>query len=199
MNTTIKAGQLKQFLNKFHDRSLGIKDFDWIFLYLVMPLYLGPAFASLVFIDSETALGNLALHLSLKIVLTPWFIVLLWVGSHCLPKQASIPIQLGRAIIALIAAIVLSYVSLGYFILYNAATGSNEQTLVSGPIVKKRSYSARYAGNQSEITIQYQGRNVTLSVTKQEYAVLKDGDVYARKMKLGGLGYYYNWGIAAWK
>jgi hypothetical protein len=49
------------------------------------------------------------------------------------------------------------------------------------------------------ITIHYGNRDVMLTVTPQEFAQLHVGDEYSREMKLGGLGYYYTWGLAFWK
>jgi len=51
----------------------------------------------------------------------------------------------------------------------------------------------------SNITVNYEDREVRLTVTPQEFNQLKVGDVYSREMKLGGLGYYYTWGLAFWK
>jgi hypothetical protein len=88
---------------------------------------------------------------------------------------------------------------MGYAGFWNALSGSSEEILVGGPVVKLEAKSGRYLGAQYEVTLRYDNRNIQLTVPRAEYETLKKGDIYGRKMKLGGLGYYYTWGIAWWK
>ena len=88
---------------------------------------------------------------------------------------------------------------MGYFNFVNALTGSSQPVLVSGPITEIKAESGRWAGKLHNITIHYGSRDVMLTVAPQEFASLKTGEVYSREMKLGGLGYYYTWGLAFWK
>ena len=88
---------------------------------------------------------------------------------------------------------------MGYVNFWNAFTGSSDDIWVSGPVVKLRSYSGRYAGAQHKVTLHYGDRDIELSVPRKQYEMLREGDMYGRNMKRGGLGYYYTWGIAWWK
>jgi hypothetical protein len=200
MDDSKQSYGLREWITRFREHSWTLDDVlgTKTCIYIVLPL-LVPAFLGTVLIDSENALGKVVVQLAFEFFFVPIFITSLWLSAHCLPKVPSIAIWLGRAILALFCAAIFSYLANGYFVLWNALTGQHEEILVSGKVVKMESHSGRYAGNQSNITIQYGGRDIELTVTSATYSVLKIGDVYEQKMKLGGLGYYYNWGLAVWK
>ncbi|SFW40685.1 hypothetical protein SAMN05216414_1443 [Nitrosovibrio sp. Nv17] len=54
-------------------------------------------------------------------------------------------------------------------------------------------------GKPHFVTFHYNERNIEVTVPSEEYATLSPGQTYSREMKLGGLGYYYNWGSKWWK
>jgi hypothetical protein len=129
----------------------------------------------------------------------PIFFGFILLAAHALPKNPSSLVKALRTFGAFSFAAVFSFASMGYFLLANALTGSNNPVLVNGSVTEMKVESGRWAGKLNNITIHYGNRDVMLTVTPQEFAQLKPGDMYGRKMKLGGLGYYYTWGLAFWK
>lgn len=191
---------MRAFLKRYRERSLTMDDLlgDRIFWQVAVPS-LAPSFIGMIAIDSETAGGDVALKWAFGIFFVPMFIGLLVLASHALPKKPSLVIKLLRVVGALIFSAAFSYASMGYLNIANALTGSNQPVLVSGPITEMKAESGRWAGKLHDITVRYGDRDVMLTVTPQEFARLKIGEVYSREMKLGGLGYYYTWGLAFWK
>jgi len=171
---------------------------DKVFWYGMLP-FIAPSFASLVFIDSEIALGNLAIKIALGVFGIPMSIGFLLLNSRCLPRDHTIMFKAARVVTALFMAGTLSFVSMGYVVLWNAMTGSDNAVVVSGPVVSMKNEGARWAGREYLVKIQHGERAVEMSITPREYATLKPGDTYGRTMKQGGLGYYYSWGQAFWK
>lgn len=105
-----------------------------------------------------------------------------------------------RVLGAAITAPIFAFMCIGNFAFWNAVSGSGEKMLVSGPIVHMEAGTAnRYTGKPRYITIHHDGRNIQLTVPSEEYAALSVGQTYYREMKLGGRGYYYNWGSSWWK
>ena len=194
------GAELRAFWLKFREGRLIPDDLlgDRVFWYGMLP-FIAPSFACMVLIDSEIALGDLAIKITLGVVGIPLATVFLLLNSRCLPRDDAFMFKAARVVFALVAAGTLSFVSLGYVSLWNALTGSGEQVLVRGPVVSMKAESARWLGREYLVTIQHGGRAVELSILPQEYATLKPGDTYNKMMKLGGLGYYYSWGLAYWK
>ena len=171
---------------------------DRMFWYVGVPL-LAPSFLSNVLIDTEAAGGDALWKYSMLVFFAPIFIGLLVLANHALPKTPSTLIKALLVFAAFSFAAAGSYANMGYFLLANALTGSNQPALVSSPVTEMKAESGRWTGKLHNITIHYGDRDVMLTVTPQEFASLRTGEVYSREMKLGGLGYYYTWGLAFWK
>lgn len=171
---------------------------DKVFWYGIFP-FIAPSFASLVFIDSEVALGDLAVKIALVVFGVPMSIGFLLLNSRCLPRDLTLMFKAARVVVALFMAGTLSFASMGYVFLWNAITGSDGAIMVSGPILSMKAEGARWAGREYLVKIQHGERTVELSITPSEYSALKSGDTYSKAMRLGGLGYYYSWELAFWK
>ena len=191
---------MRAFLRRYRERSLTMDDLlgDRIFWRAAVPL-LVPSFLGAIAIDSESAGGDIAVKWAFGILFLPIFLGLLVLAAHALPKKPSTLIKALRFFGAFSFAAAGSYASMGYPNLANALTGSSQPVLVSGLITEMKAESGRYAGRPHNITVRYNDREVMLTTTPQEFAQLKVGDVYSREMNLGGLGYYYTWGLAFWK
>lgn len=102
---------------------------------------------------------------------------------------------------AIVSAVLFSFMcGIGYFTFWNAVSGSGEKILVSGPIVRMEiGTGGRFMGKPYFINVHHKDRNIGLTVPSEEYAELSVGQTYYREMKLGGVGYYYNWGSSWWK
>jgi len=172
-------------------------DIDHLFKIIIIP-FLMPSFLGGIAVDSESAGGDIAIKWAFSIFFVPMSVVFLLL-AFSLPRELSLPWNIFRVVAALVSAAVITYVSMGYFNFANALTGSSQPVLVSGAITEMKAESGRWIGKLHKITIRYEGREVMLTTTPQEFAQLKVGDVYSREMKLGGLGYYYTWGLAFWK
>ena len=166
--------------------------------YVIFP-YMLPSFFGMLAIDTELAIGDVSFKFALAIFFTPFFLWILVLFSRTLPKRPSVSIKLLRVLGAAAFAVFFSLGGFGYIAIWNALTGSKEEILVSGPVVHLKAESGRWAGKLHNITIHSGGRDVMITVTPQEFSEIKAGDIYGRKMKLGGLGYYYTWGLAYWK
>ena len=171
---------------------------DRIFWYTVTPL-LGPSLACLVLIDTEAAAGNTLWKYSVLLFFPPMFLGGLVLAAHALPRKPSPTDKLLRVFGAFSVAAIYSLLCTGYLLLANVLTGSPQPVLVSGPVTEMKAESGRYTGKLHNITVHYDDRDIKLTVTPQEFVQLRVGEVYSREMKLGGLGYYYTWGLAFWK
>lgn len=191
---------MRAFFQRYHERSLTSEDQDKIFWFLFIIPYGLLSFGGMVLIDAEHgSISNVVFKLAVEVFFLPWFIFIWAIAAHSLPKKPSIQIKVFRLVIAVVYALVAALAGAGYFNLTNALTGSNQPVLVSGPITEMKAESGRWAGKLHNITVRYGDRDVMLTVTPQEFAQLKTGEMYSREMKLGGLGYYYTWGLAFWK
>jgi hypothetical protein len=168
-----------------------------LFKIIIVP-FLVPSFLGLIAIDSEAAGGDIAIKWAFSIFFVPMTVVFLLL-AFSLPREPLLQWRIFRVACALISAAIITYVSMGYFDFVNVLTGSKQPVLVSGTITKMKAESGRWAGKLHNITVRYGDRDIMLTVTPKEFDQLKIGEVYSREMKLGGLGYYYAWGLAFWK
>ena len=197
----MSGAELRAFWLKFREGRLMPDDLlgDRVFWYGIFFPFIVPSFACMVLIDSEIALGSEATKIALGVFGIPMTIVFLLLNSRCLPRDPGAMFQVLRVVLVLLMAGVYSFSAIGYVSLWNALTGSGEAVLVRGPVVSMKAEGARWLGREYLVTIQHGGRAVELSILPQEYATLQPGDTYNKLMKLGGLGYYYSWGLAYWK
>lgn len=135
------------------------------------------------------------MSLAISVFSIPWLLLILWVQAHS-PAQFS---PFWRCVSAVLFAVAAAGGGFGHFELVNAFSGSSIPAVVKGPVVKMEKYSGRWIGTRRIVTIQFQDDELELSQTEEEYKNTKVGDTFGREMKLGGLGYYYRWGLAFWK
>lgn len=130
----------------------------------------------------------------------PFLILLIRFLSRSLP-QNSLLARIWQAFGCAVFAAFCAYLcGIGYFSFWNAVTGNGETVLVSGPVVHMEAGKrGGVFGNPLYITIHHDGQNIKLTVPPEEYAELGLRQTYYRGMKLGGQGYYYNWGSSWWK
>lgn len=191
---------MSTFWQRFREGSLTQDDLlgDKVFWYGMLP-FIAPSFLGLVLTDNEKALGDAAAEIALLLFGIPMAVVCLLLNARCLPKDIHFLWKTLRIAFALLFAFTLSFSSMGYIVLWNAVTGSDQAVMVSGPVVNLKSEGARWAGREYLVTIRHGGREVKLSALPSEFAGLKRGDTYGKTMKLGGMGYYYSWGLGFWK
>lgn len=186
-------------LFRFRDGSLTVSDIDRLFKFVIIP-FLAPSIFGMFAIDDEAGIWEgRATHFFLAIIFITFFILNLLLFFRLIPKRPSLPIKVVRVLVAVAVAAILSVVSGGYVSLWNALSGSNEKILVSGPVIHLKAGSGRWVGKVHNATIRYDGRDIELIVASQEFSKVREGDTYERWMKLGGLGYYYTWGLPWWK
>lgn len=159
-----------------------------------------PFFAS-YFIDTEIDWSeDKRVYCLYAIFFFLFFVKWMILFSRTLPKHPPMLIRIYRLLGSTAFAAVFSFMCIEYFPFWNAVSGSGEKILVSGPVIHMEVGTAnRYTGKPRYITIHHDGRDIQLTVPPEEYAALKVGQTYYREMKLGGLGYYYNWGTSWWK
>lgn len=191
---------MSTFWQRFREGRLTAEELlaDRVFWKVMMPFFL-PSFLVVVLSDTERALGNAAAEIALSWLGIPMAVVFLLLNARCLPKDIHFLWKTLRIVFALMFAYVFSFGSMGYIVLWNAVTGSDQAVMVSGPVVNLKSEGARWAGREYLVTIRHGGREVELSALPSEFAGLKRGDTYGKTMKLGGMGYYYAWGLGFWK
>ncbi len=144
-----------------------------------------------VFIDAElNGLHSFILrYLTLPVLVLSYAIP--WIGMAGWRRTVS----RAKAIFApgLIAVVVL-FTCGGVVNYANALLGTGQPIVFSGPITKLTSTSGRSGrGCYLVITETATGRTREFRITRQEYANLKVGYAYARRMHQGGLGYAYSW------
>ncbi|MBN9123768.1 MAG: hypothetical protein BGO99_00915 [Nitrosospira sp. 56-18] len=195
--------ELRRLFAKFREGTLTTLEAlnGYLFFYLDCSFFVIPGFA-LWFIDSENQLE----YDKRIFYVTAGFFILFFVKwmilfSRTLPVRPSILIRIYRLIGSISFAALFSFVcGIGYFIFWNAITGSGEPVLVKGPIVHmKVGTGGRLMRNPYFVSVHYGGRDIELTLPPKEYGNLSLGQTYSREMKLGGLGYYYNWGSKWWK
>jgi hypothetical protein len=172
----------------------------YIFFYTYGPFFILPLISGFL-IDTEIEWTDdirvLFLGIFFCVLFFIWTVVLL---SRSLPRHPSGMVWFYRVLGAAIVAPIFAFMCIGYFTFWNAVSGSGEKVLVSGPVVHMEVGTAgRLTGKPRYITIRHNGRDIKLTVSPQEYSALSLGQTYYREMKLGGLGYYYNWGSSWWK
>lgn len=195
------AAAIRELIRKFREGSLTMDDTlgGYSFFVFVFP-FLVPAWISLFVLDGEMgSMEDKRVEYFFAVFFVMFFFEELFVFSRSLPKRPSLGIKIIRVLGAATFAALFAFFGQFYFSLWNALTGSDENILVSGPVVHMEVSSGRWAGKVHYATINYGGRDVTLILTTQEYARLREGETYERQMKLGGLGYYYTWGVPWWR
>lgn len=201
MNIDVRQASIyRELLKKFRKGTLTINDtlegyLGWLPL---LPVLL-PSSIGMFMIDSEAGWGEAGIKFGFAIFFVPYLLWYLLLFSRSLPKDPPISIKLVRVLGAMGGAAVISFFGFGYYSLLNALTGPDEKVWVSGPVKEMNAESGRWVGKVHEITIRHDGRNVQLTVTPEVFSELRKGEFYGREMKLGGLGYYYTWGVAWWK
>jgi hypothetical protein len=112
--------------------------------------------------------------------------VVWWLNDHAVPEIRFAGSTAGRLLGTLFKGAVLGVVGMGYLYLINAVTGSPAPVMVQGPVVGLVGTSA-----ERNVTVRFEGRDVTFTETGATHAQLKEGDVYRTEAHLGGLGFYW--------
>ena len=95
--------------------------------------------------------------------IAPILMSVMGILSYCtMPPNPGIYRKAWAVVAPIIVVLIYASGAMGYFIFANALTGSNEQILVSGPVVKKTSGYTRFTGHSHYLTIDYAGRQVCL-------------------------------------
>lgn len=184
---------------RYKKRELTEKDHKKIFWIVFFP-YLFLSILGVWLIDAEMSpKSDKMMGLSVPIFFLPWFVIILSIQAHTPPVYPSIQRRVFRFISAIVITVFAAGGGFGYINIANALTGSSTAVAVSGPIIEMKRYSAGWSGPRRIITIHFENRDIKLSLKLEEYNQIKIGDIYSRQMKLGGLGYYYRWGLAFWK
>jgi hypothetical protein len=195
--------ELRRLVARFREGTLTMDEVlgGYILCFVIGPFFVIPGFA-LWFIDTENKVGDDERIYYVTVGFFILFFVLMMVLlSRSLPQKPSLSIQFYRVLGAAISAAFFSLIcGMGYFIFWNAISGSGKSELVSGPIIQMRIDSGgRFYGKPYFVTFRYNGRDMEVTVPSQEYSTLNIGQTYYRDMRPGGLGYYYNWGSKWWK
>jgi hypothetical protein len=195
--------ELRRLVAKFREGTLMIEEAlgGYILCFVIGPFFVIPGFA-LWFIDSENQLeyDKRILYITACFFIL-FFVLMMVLLSRSLPQKPSLSILFYRMLGSAISAALFSYIcGIGYFIFWNAISGNGETEVVKGPITHmKVGAGGRFMGNPNFVSIHYDKRDIVLTVPSEEYKNLSLGQTYSREMKLGGLGYYYNWGSKWWK
>jgi hypothetical protein len=195
--------ELRRLYGKFREGTLTIEEAlgGYILCFVIGPLFVIPGFA-LWFIDSENQLeyDKRIFYVTAGFFIL-FFLIMMILLSRSLPQKPSLSIQFYRVLGSVISAAFFSYVcGIGYFIFWNAISGDNGSVMISGPIIQmKVGAGGRFMGNPYFVSIHYDKRDIELTVSSEEYKNLSLGQTYSREMRLGGMGYYYNWGSKWWK
>lgn len=195
--------ELRGLIGKFREGTLTTDEVlgGYVTVFVIAPFLVIPGFA-LGLIDTEILVNDdkRVSYVSM-IFFILFFLIMMILLSRSLPRKPSLSVQFYRMLGSAISAAVLSYIcGIGYFLFWNTISGSSEDVLVSGPIVRMEvGTGGRFMGKQHFVSIYYDERDVKLTVAPEEYKQLSLSQTYFREMKLGGLGYYYNWGSSWWK
>lgn len=200
---TNHLNELRRLYGKFREGTLTIEEAlgGYILLFVFCPFFVIPIIA-LGFIDTEILVtDDKRVSYVTAFLFIFFFIMMMILLARSLPQKPSSLTWVYRVFGAIVCAVFFSYIcGMGYFTFWNTVSGSGEKMLISGPVVHLGvGMGNRYTGKPRYITIPYNGRDIKLTVSAQEYAALSVGQMYYREMKLGGLGYYYNWGSSWWK
>jgi len=184
---------------RYKKQELTEKDHKRVGLFVLLPYVIGSLLGA-VLIDAEmSGSSDMMIYWSLVIFFLPWLVIILLIQAHTPPLSPSIQRRVVLFIVASAYASAVAAAGFGYINIANALTGSSTVVVVSGPVIDMRQYSAGWSGPRRVITIHFENRDVKLSLELEEYNQIRIGDIYSRQMKLGGLGYYYQWGWAFWK
>jgi hypothetical protein len=194
--------ELRRLIGKFREGTLTMEEalggyafFYTIFPFLIIPLLSGYSIDTEAQWDEDNRINFITAFFFIL-----FFIIVVTLLSRSIPRQPSSSIKFYRFIGSIISAGVLSLGTIWYFPFWNAVSSNGEKVLVRGLISHMDiSQGGRYIGRPHYITIRYHERDIKLTVSPQEYENLNLGQTYSREMKLGGLGYYYNWGSSWWK
>ena len=170
-----------------------------MFWFLFLP-YGGGSLLSAICIESELGDPSEAVLIwAIAIFFLPWSLIVASILAHSPSASPTIRRRIVRAIAAAIMGVFAAGAGFGYIDLSNSLTGSSAPVDVKGPVVSTRTHSGSWAGTRRIVTIRFQDRDVAFSLSANEYGNVKVGDIYGQEMNLGGLGYYYRWGLAFWK
>lgn len=176
------------FLKRWRGRRLTQQDVKRGF-FILLSAALPAGLAGFLF-EAESAINDAVW----PVIFGLGFSFLICLGFLAYSSYSLIGKQYGRFIwsfFPITAAVFFSLVFSGYLFWFNAFSGSWSDVTVSGPITQIRSQGK---GRTSYyVKVNYNGRPVELSINWKEYQELRPGYIYAREMKLGGLGYYWNW------
>jgi hypothetical protein len=194
--------ELRRLYGKFREGNLTTLEAlnGHLFFYEGLLIFVIPLFSG-YFIDTESEwFEDKRVYFLWAVLFILLFIKWMFLFSRTLPKRPSVLIKIYRTLGSIFIAALLSFICTPYFSFWNAVSGSGEKILIGGPIIHMKVETAsRYYGKPRRITILHNGRNITLTVPPEEYENLSLGQTYSREMRLGGLGYYYNWGSSWWK
>jgi hypothetical protein len=190
---------MSEIQKRFRTRTWNAADLDKVTKLTMGPFVAGGLLCMFMF-DAETGeRGNAALLTGMAIMAVPCALFRWWLYSHCgrdLPFGGG---TMARVLASLFAGAVLGLVGGGYWYAINAATGSPAPVMVQGPVVKLAWTSGGLGGAGRNVTVRFEGHEVTFSETAATYAQLKVGDVFRTEARLGGLGYYWRPGRSVWK
>lgn len=195
--------ELRRLYGKFREGTLTLEEAlgGYVTFFVIGPFFVIPG-CVFCFIDSENQIekDERVFYTSI-LFLVIFFVLMITLLSRSLPQKPSFLIQIYRVTGSAVSAILFSYIcGLSYFIFWNAISGEGEPALISGPVSQMEIGSGgRFMGKPHFVTFHYHGRDIEVTVPSEEYARLEIGQTYSREMKLGGLGYYYNWGSKWWK
>lgn len=188
MNTPRFATQKETFFRRWRERALSQRDFERIFFVLLVIAL--PGGGSEVFINAERGLYDAMQPLMFGLII-PFAI-----GFYLLAYRSylRVGIRYSKFIwfsFPVAATIVFSLLLPGNLLWINAFSASWKDTIVQGPITQTRTQGK---GRTSYfVIVSYNGHPVELKIHRKEYQQLNVGEVYSREMKLGGLGYYWDW------
>lgn len=190
------------FYENCMNKSLKLKDVTRIIFVLL--IFLLPSWLGLVIIVPETAASEDAIGLALKYIGIPFGAFFYFIAYCAHSQNTSFFGKIVAWLWPLPAAATMAFFSIGYILLANAFTGSQQSVTVSGPVLSTRFTGVDTRGRDIYVsgrttyylTVEFRGRAKELYITRDEFLTLKIGDFYSRKMKLGGLGYYYSWRVS---